>query len=195
MSINVTINKGLLRGAMDSFRNKRVVESLVAKEVGDRAKSSKNELINLFENHPVTKEIQSGPNGINSSGTLSGRGGNLFSFIGFYSGDDPIGKIRALFNKGTKAKARSLGRGKYSVSIDGIPSKESIIEASPMPWASGLSWAEGIEEGIIGLGSYLPLQEKGRSSGGIQIKGKSQAGNFQTTKYILSGIEDFIRDL
>jgi hypothetical protein len=60
--------------------------------VQDRFNKIKNELIQEFLNHPVTQEIKAGPNTTNISGTLNGKG-NLFSFIGFYEGDDPIQDI------------------------------------------------------------------------------------------------------
>ena len=52
----------------------------------------KERMIQEFLNHNVTKEINLGPNAENISGTLSGYG-NLFSFIGFEKGDDPIKPI------------------------------------------------------------------------------------------------------
>ena len=44
----------------------------------------KEDLLREFNNHPVTKEIESGVDSLNSSGTLGGVG-NLFTFIGLCS--------------------------------------------------------------------------------------------------------------
>ena len=52
----------------------------------------KNEMIAEFLNHPVSLEIKGGISARNISGTLQGIT-NLFSFIGFDSGDDPINSI------------------------------------------------------------------------------------------------------
>ena len=57
----------------------------------------KREMILEFMNHPVTREILGGPNASNESGTLDGYG-NLFSFIGFNEGEDPIEIILDLLN-------------------------------------------------------------------------------------------------
>ena len=46
-----------------------------------------------FNSHPVTKEIEAGPNSSNISGTLGGTG-NLFTYIGFSSGSKPIEPLR-----------------------------------------------------------------------------------------------------
>jgi len=54
-------------------------------------------MISEFLNHPITVEIKTGPYAENISGTLNGYG-NLFSFIGFSDGDDPINPIEGLLN-------------------------------------------------------------------------------------------------
>ena len=52
----------------------------------------KSQMIADFLNHPVTQEIKGGIGATNISGTLGGVT-NLFSFIGFEQGDDPITPI------------------------------------------------------------------------------------------------------
>jgi hypothetical protein len=56
----------------------RACYDLAAKKVED----GKARLLQDLNNHPVTKEIESGETASNVSGTLGGKG-NLFSFIGF----------------------------------------------------------------------------------------------------------------
>jgi len=58
----------------------------------------KQRMIDEFESHPVTIEIDAGENASNSSGTLGGYG-NLFSFIGFQDGDDPLKEVRVKLNQ------------------------------------------------------------------------------------------------
>ena len=48
-------------------------------------------LMNDFENHPLTRELSGGSEGSNITGTMSK--GNVFSFIGFESGYDPVNPI------------------------------------------------------------------------------------------------------
>ena len=62
------------------------------KEIKDKFKKIKNELIKEFLSDPVTIEILQGASGSNISGTLGGVS-NLFAFIGFDSGEQPISPI------------------------------------------------------------------------------------------------------
>ena len=57
----------------------------------------KSRVIDAFDNHEVTKEIAAGPKASNTSGTLGGYG-NLFSFIGFDAGSDPITPVKEVLN-------------------------------------------------------------------------------------------------
>ena len=50
---------------------------------------AKDEMIKDFLSLKVTQEIAGGPGALNMSGTLGGYG-NLFSFIGFDMGDNPM---------------------------------------------------------------------------------------------------------
>ena len=80
--------------------------------------------------------------------------GNLFSFIGFQSGDDPIAPIIQLLEQ-TKMHYSSSNVNKTSVKYRvTMPTKEQIYEISLMPWAAGRSWVHGIEHGISGLGFF-----------------------------------------
>lgn len=158
---------------------KREVFSLLE----DRFEEVKKEMVEEFLNHPVTKEIMLGPNvKDNPSGLLGGYGG-LFSFIGFVNGDDPITPIIEML----KSSSLEIGRP----TIDGMeykvkmPSAAEIFKATPMPWASGRSWAKGIESGISGLGYYLNTHsEASLSKEGLQISVKLRGGSFKKTKYI-----------
>lgn len=165
------------------------VGPIVAKEALRRVRrsveSAHQKMIQEFENHPITKEISSGPEGYNQSGTLGGYG-NLFSYIGFEEGMDPIQPIRRLLSKTLNIKSiPSNHKSMMMKFLVELPSKEEIFQASPMPWASGRSWAEGIERGISGFGQYLNTQSfSSRSGEGVQTKNKVRSGGFNNTKYL-----------
>ena len=165
------------------------VGPIVAKEALRRVRrsveSAHQKMIQEFENHPITKEISSGPEGYNQSGTLGGYG-NLFSYIGFEEGMDPIQPIRRLLSKTLNIKSiPSNHKSMMMKFLVELPSKEEIFQASPMPWASGRSWAEGIERGISGFGQYLNTQSfSSRSGEGVQTKNKVRTGGFNNTKYL-----------
>ena len=149
----------------------------------------RQDMIDEFLNHPVTEEIALGPK-LGWSSPFLGGYGDLFSFIGFDKNDDPIApivkKLRGLrfftvFSKGFDHK--------FEVRF--FPTIDDIAAVTPMPWASGRSWAKGIESGISGLGSYLNIEhQNSRSSAGIQAKTKRgnlvkiRGGEFRPTPYL-----------
>lgn len=149
----------------------------------------RQDMIDEFLNHPVTEEIALGPK-LGWSSPFLGGYGDLFSFIGFDKNDDPIApivkKLRGLrfftvFSKGFDHK--------FEVRF--FPTIDDIAAVTPMPWASGRSWAKGIESGISGLGSYLNIEhQNSKSSAGIQAKTKRgnlvkiRGGEFRPTPYL-----------
>lgn len=122
----------------------REVEKKIAKDSGQFLKAEfektviknfetiKNQMIKEFLNHPVTKEILAGPAAENISETLGGNG-NLFSYIGFEEGSEPIEKVLEEFRK-TSIRFNGLIENGANWLIF-MPAKEDIWEASPMPWA------------------------------------------------------------
>tara|TARA_R110001632_G_scaffold35298_3_gene89141 strand:- start:10399 stop:10983 length:585 start_codon:yes stop_codon:yes gene_type:complete len=154
----------------------------------------KNQMISEFLSHPVTQEIKAGPNASNTSGTLGGGSGNLFSFIGFDSGSDPIDSIEKLLLS-TAFTFSKLGKNSVNFSIY-IPSAQEIFSITPMPWATGRSWAKGIETGISGLGYYLLKNtDSSRSGLGIQSPRKvRKKSKFKNTQYISALIKKYEKE-
>jgi len=114
---------------------------------------TKQQMISEFLSHPITKEINGGAYAENITGTLSGiDSGNLFSFIGFELGSDPISPIENVL----KDIKINLIRSSDIVYVSIImPTPENIWQITPMPWQEGRSWAKGIESRIYGLNYYL----------------------------------------
>jgi hypothetical protein len=67
-----------------------IAKEYLQQSLTDEFNRIKDEMIQEFMSHPVTEEIMGGVNAENTSGTLSNRTGNLFSFIGFEASDNPI---------------------------------------------------------------------------------------------------------
>jgi hypothetical protein len=161
------------------------------KDINKKFKDLKNEMIKEFLTDPVTIELLEGAGASNVSGTLGGIS-NLFAFIGFNSGEQPISPILQLL-EGTqiiyKQEIRQRGIGvEFEVSL---PTAEDIFMVTPLPWASGRSWAEGIERGLSGLG-YLLRKSDGRSGAAIQSRVKKvRSGRFQNRPYISSLIKRY----
>jgi hypothetical protein len=161
------------------------------KDINKKFKDLKNEMIKEFLTDPVTIELLEGAGASNISGTLGGIS-NLFAFIGFNSGEQPISPILNML-EGTqiiyKQEIKQRGIGvEFEVSL---PTAEDIFMVTPLPWASGRSWAEGIERGLSGLG-YLLRKSEGRSGAAIQSRVKRvRSGRFQNRPYISSLIKRY----
>ena len=140
-------------------------------------------MVKEFLNLPVTKELLAGPQARNISGTLGGYG-NLFTFIGFEAGTDPVSPIVQLLEK-TQVIFNGLSpRGTTKIRIE-MPSAKDIFAITPLPWATGISWAKGIEVGMPGLGQYINKPSIfSRSGVGVQTDNRLRAGRFSNTPYI-----------
>ena len=149
----------------------------------------KSQLINEFLNHPVTKEIKDGPSASNTSNTLNGVS-NLFAFIGFEDGYDPIVPILNIFQSIEITFGGEIPMGnKFNINM---PISEDIFSVTPMPWASGRSWASGIEKGISGLGYLLRNRSSlSRSGQAVQSSVKIRSGSFKNTPYISALINKY----
>ena len=191
----VTVNaKELLRElTVDSPNSKRMamaIRSLIAPKIEEKQR----ELVREFQIHPITVALDAGPRASNTSGTLGGYG-NLFSFIGFSSGDRPTDVISRIFNEKIKFKVRRKNAaGKYQVTFF-IPSIEEIYGLTPIPWMAGKSWARSIEEGgLTNLGQYLFSStgfDSSTSGTGIQAKNRSSGVSFKRMPYVGKLIKDF----
>ena len=192
--------KSIRRKIKDSKKTKRAVYNQ-AKSVVNKEKEI---LIQKFLAHPVTKEIRLGPTSENISNTLGGYG-NLYTFIGFREGDDPVQDVVNLLNLIVKLKTIKAKKGNnttYEMSVQ-YPSNEEFKIKTPMPWESGRSWVLSVERGISGFGSYMYKRvEASRSGKGIQAKkfgeGKEQkirSGSFRNVKYMSEMIKEFYLNL
>jgi len=161
------------------------------------------EFINEFENHKVTQEILAGPNAQNMSGTLGGMGvkANLFTFIGFEEGYNPVRPVRTILQSSmfiTSVRERVLSSSANAlVAVNvSLPTLKRIQEATPMPWEPGKSWLMGIEDGISGFGYYMYKKfERGRSKFGLQSKHKVRNSSFRAVPYFASMYDKFITKL
>ncbi len=154
-------------------------------------KAQKNFLDN-FEKHPVTMEISAGVSATNISGTLGGIG-NLFSYIGFSAGSQPLTILRALLAQYEIRYHHT--RRQTTINIT-VPVAAAIFKATPLPWAPGRSWAKGIETGISGLGRYLQgASSASRSGGGIQTSKRLRGGKFNNTSYLTSLLKEYYKEI
>tara|TARA_B100000497_G_scaffold127674_1_gene170342 strand:- start:1244 stop:1831 length:588 start_codon:yes stop_codon:yes gene_type:complete len=170
----------------------KLVKKKFRKSIDDKFKDVKKDMINEFMSHPVTQELLQGPDGVNISGTLNGVT-NLYAFIGFDDGDSPVQSILDILEdvkitKDVEQTTYGVGR-KYDISM---PTAKDIFSVTPMPWATGRSWARGIETGISGLGYLLRKSSQNSRSGvAIQSNNKVRSGRFKNVQYISALIKKY----
>ncbi len=157
-----------------------------------------------FEKDAVTRELVEGVDAVNYSKTLGDlghrEGRNLYSFIGFTDGDDPLESIRERLDPehpdGPKLKYVRGSQARNLVFQFQIlaPNKGAIYSSTPMPWANGISWAERIELGIPGVTRFLNKTglKGSRSGGGIQVKNDIRQARFNNRSYLSKIFGDFI---
>lgn len=178
--------------------------SIIKKEILDKANKAiqraKAQIIAEFDSHEVTREIEGGPNASNSSNTLGGYG-NLFTFIGFDSGSDPITPIRSLLAKSISIRSIRKKRNVFSFVLKfSVPTQEQIESVAPSPWSTE-SWVSAVERGMSGLGKYLNSRNQGRfstsrSGGAIQadfeIRGAQRS---QPVEYISRILKNMLKNI
>jgi len=193
MAIRFTVNASQfdreIKKSLSMKNSSKVIENNLKTSSGElivkKIEKMKKQMISNFLNLPITKEILAGPKATNTSGTLGGYG-NLFSFIGFSEGDRPIDPIVALLSRTNFRVTKFSPDGKAKLIIE-IPSRDQIFKVTPLPWATGISWAQRMEVGMSGLGMYLNTSsDKSRSGSGVQSNKKIRSGRFTNKPYISS---------
>jgi hypothetical protein len=156
----------------------------------------KKKFMTQFYAHPVSREIGAGKDSGNTSGVILGAG-NLFSFIGFNSGDRPVETLGAFLDSFITLEKfkydKKKGEWKFRVRI---PSRQEITAISPIPWQGGSSWAYEIEKGIAGMGNYLQVNSvRSRSGGGVQVAHQVRTPTATRSKYLGTMLRDLRRNL
>jgi len=203
---NIIIQGDIVSEALSNVSVQDEIERAIKKQFNE----IKNQALEDFDDHPVTQELLDPGQG-NISNTLGGYG-DLFGFIGFEAGFNPISPVRAALKSKIKFKGTDLtinyprnkkgqfATGKRTRIIKDsfqIPELEDFNESAQFQgWNGGRNWVKGIERGISGV-SYYADYPRGRSERGLQLKGPITDGpsnrptGFKTTKYISKIISNF----
>tara|TARA_R110000765_G_scaffold14030_1_gene41428 strand:- start:639 stop:1271 length:633 start_codon:yes stop_codon:yes gene_type:complete len=180
-----------------TVNNDRSMGRALRNYIKPKFRRKQDRLVKNFKTDLITIELKAGPSASNTSGTLGGYG-NLFSFIGFNQGSDPTSLIETIFEQKFDFKVRRISAtGRYKIAFY-IPSIEEIYALTPMPWASGSSWVDGIEKGISNVGSFLYSSSgfgSSRAGTGLQAKNKSSGVSFKNTSYVTRLLNNFKRTL
>ena len=196
-TLRVKMNRRAMERVAQRALSKKQAKELAWQKAQEVSKRAQEGLLQEFSTHPVTQEIEAGPNASNVSGTINGVQGNLFSFIGFSDGANPTEVIRRYISskkrvyKTSRFVKTSTKGGQYRFRID-APTMEGIKGITPLPWESGRSWVQGIEQGISGIGHYLYKKSVSGSRSGtaVQIRG-SLGGSFSTKPYMKALLQKY----
>ena len=186
----VTYNSKQAAIALNGGGNARKAAVIMRQEYAKVVSESHRKALNSFKRHAVTREIKAGPYSNNKSGSLAI--GNLYSFIGFDAGYNPIEPVQAFFEKVFEYSVRKRNIfGGYRITIK-IPDIDEIRSVSPVPWATGYSWIDGVENGMPNFGRYLyggtGVKFKNSESGpGLQLPGNGTS--LAPTDYVSKIIE------
>jgi len=165
-------------------------QAQVKELVQEQFEKMKDQLLENFDDHPVTKEI-SNPNSSNISDTLGGYG-NLYGFIGLEE-NNPALPVKEVLSQKTEIKSISIKDNQMTLKFS-VPELEDFDSAAALEWDTK-NWVKGIEKGISGFQSFM-AKKAGRSGKGIQIKGQVKpfvggASTFKNTKYMTDLINKF----
>jgi hypothetical protein len=191
------INKSAIRKKALRGLKSKGAEKKIYRKVNAAFQRKREELMRNFDEHPITQEIKAGPEASNSSRTIVGGYGNLFTFIGFNTGADPTAEVRAALRYGTRLirtpRKRGTKRGVlYSYDIV-YTNLNDLRGVSPMPWEPG-SWVQKVERGISGLGYYIYhkyVVPGSRSGKGTQSTNKLRGGVYKRTRYMSAILKTF----
>jgi len=183
----VSINRSVLMKSLKSFDLSSIKDQALQQAQEEMSKI-KQELLEDYNDHPVTRELEAGADSENISQTLNGIG-NLTTYIGFQEGSNPTEPVRDKLNTVTlnpKGKV-SNSDSNLSFEFDVIaPSIEEIEAVGSLPFEQGNSWIRGIENGISGFGAYIygRMFKNSRSGKGLQGRRTFRQGNFRPVSYM-----------
>jgi hypothetical protein len=165
----------------------------------------KDQLLDKFDNHEVTVELEGGATGENITGTMGGRdGANLFTFLGFAANDNPIDDLRNALHFSIQMdndpSVRQDGRYVIFSFPVSIPTVEDLEPYALLPgFNRGANWIEELESGVTGWAHYLYWRqfspEVSRSEEAVQVKNKLRSGKFPRIPYLTPLLKDFQRSL
>jgi len=175
------------------YKNKDKIFAKVKPKLEKQFQKRKNEMLEAFDEHPVTQELEGGENG--GIGLVeTAHGGNLFSLLGFNAGNHPAENLRKILEsnillKSNLAKAKKTkNRVLFEVPVE-IPTMETIgkkasAKNSLSRWTTK-SWIDLVENGIPWFAHYLFKDGKkiNKSASGTAIEVKAEIEQGRTTPF------------
>ena len=187
-----TINRNDIKRAASGAITKKLKEE-AERMARTQVRKANQELISNFLRHRISIELMNGPDG---PGSLPD--GNLFSFLGFYDGDNPVAEVASALANSIKIESIRANRQTMTVRITlKLPSIEDFDGNAQLPWINK-SWLRAVEDGISGLGRYL-YEEEGfeasRSGTGVQAQKTVRGGSWGGKPYLTQIVEKIAKKL
>ena len=188
------------------------IQDEIEKAVKKQFNQEKQKTLLEFDSHDVTQELAEPEKG-NISNTLGGYG-DLFGFIGFEAGYDPVLPVKLALESKIKFKSTNLSilyprnvRGQFATGkrtkilkvTYQVPDLNDFSKSAKFQgWNGNRNWIKGIERGISGV-SYYADYPRGRSERGLQLRGPiknsssemERPSSFKTRPYITEIVENF----
>jgi hypothetical protein len=177
----------------------KVITPKVEKMIEREFDKKKKKLMERFEEHKVTQELEAGAEATSSFLKV----GNLFSLLGFYADEKPVDQLREILNKDIYLdKSTKMVIHQDTIEIQKqvwMPSQEDIREKTSSVGVSkwtDRSWLDMIERGIPGLPWFLsnlnwqhpkrqrPNFKTSRSGTGLEVATNLGRGATGPIKYI-----------
>jgi hypothetical protein len=210
---DIKINGDLISDALENKAIQKEIENLVKSEF----ESQKAQMIQGFFQDEISREIKDPELG-NISKTLGGYG-DLFGFIGFFAGSDPVqeasevifGKtelksiqIERIYNRDARGRFTS-GRRYRNVKISFTsPTLDDFDDTSQRVVRdySGRNWIKGVEKGISGFNRYANYP-RGESGRGVELRGaiknpsvaRPEISNYKPRGYVTPLIQEFVKKI
>lgn len=172
--------------------------------IQERFEEAKGEMLAVFDEHPVTQELDEGPDAEGSK-IRTRKGGNLYSALGVEAGDEPAQVVRNILEKDVRlniSQTRREFNGNKITFLTPVrfPTIDEIgVKAAKVIKLGGWttrSFVQMIERGFSGLPHYLfdpdrDFKGKSRSGTAIQVKGTLRGGSFPGQRWVSDVLASF----
>jgi hypothetical protein len=167
------------------------IQEKAYQELNEEVLSAKEELLQEFDSHKVTQELNDGPSREGSDVLPEGYG-NLFAFLGIEKNRKPTEEVRSELEK-IKVIRKPLVLSNYWKFRIIVPSSEDIERKTMLKWEPR-SWVSAITHGLSGFSSFMFKQGEGSRSGyGVQTSNKIRKGVFNGVSYVFGMLGRFKR--
>ena len=177
----------MLKKQFDPSRSK-ALENLAFGTATRKVKTAQQMLLQELNKHEVTQSLEKGTK-VSSLGFAA----NLFEYLGFNQGQNPVSVVRDSFANFVHLKRapikKKINYNKVNYDfLESYPSLTELYSVTPLPWGGGRSWIRAVEKGGVSNFNYTLSKESGystsRSGTAIQSENEVRAYNYKPVPYV-----------